>query len=147
MSKFYHIRSPNIRKVHLWGTSGCCMGIIGLHTPTKSTLAVIEGSTKFLRPSVHEIWILWLFCTARAICGLFPANRPWPKISYLLFLTLLESYNQFLKRKWIYMEVHTGGNLAAAVKRIPNIYYWQKLTFSKHLRFSLFSKRAFEEMH
>ena len=69
----------------------------------------------FLRPSVHEIWILWLFCHVWAISGLFLANRPWPKIWHLFFLTLLESYNQFLKRKWIYMQVHTGGDSAPTV--------------------------------
>ena len=30
-------------------------------------------------------------------------------------MTLPESYNQFLKRKWIYMEVHMGRNAAPPV--------------------------------
>ena len=54
-----------------------------------------EGSNKFLWPSVHEIWFLRLFCPARAISWIFPANRPWPKIWHLLFLTLLEQFNSF----------------------------------------------------
>ena len=50
MSKFYHIRSSNIRKMHFWGTSGCCMGIIYLHTLSKSSLAVILRS----QPSFYD---------------------------------------------------------------------------------------------
>ena len=116
MSTFYHVRSPNIRIMHFWGTSGCCMGIICLHTLTKFTLAVILRGQPSFDPSkwplIHKIWILWLFCPAWATSALFLANRLWPKIWHLLFLTLLESYNQFLKRNWIYMAVHTGGNSA-----------------------------------
>ena len=104
----FTIMSPNIRKMHFWGTSSCFMGILCLHTPTKSSLAVILRD----QPS----FIGWrdmnfvTVCPAPAISEQFPANRPWPKIWHLFFLTLLVSYNQFLKRKWIYMEVHTGGN-------------------------------------
>ena len=93
-----------------------------------------EGSTKFLRPSVHEIWIFWLFCSARV----FPANRLWPKICHLLFLALLESYNQFLKRKWIYMEVHMGGNSAPRVHK-----NFTKSRFCVHSYYLLFSCKRF----
>ena len=115
MSQFYHTRSPNIRIIHFWGTSGCCMGIIWLHTFTKSNLAVIlRDQPSFYNHPFTRYGFCDFFCPARVIFRLFPANRPWPKIWHQLFLTLLESYNRFLKRKWIYMEVHTGGNSAPA---------------------------------
>ena len=33
------------------------------------------------------------------------------------------------------------------IKEMSNIYYWEKLTFSKLLQFPFFSGRKFEEMH
>ena len=100
--------------MHFWGTSDCCMGIICMHTPTKLCLAVIlRGQPSFY---VHR-FTRYEFSDFFAPPGLFPANRLWPKICHLLFLALLESYNQFLKRKWIYMEVHMGGNSAPRVHK------------------------------
>ena len=127
--KILPYKVTNIRKIHFWGTSGCCIVIICMHTPTKSSLVVIlRGSTKFPRPSVLEIWILLLFSSVWGISRLFPANRPWPKIWHLFFLTLLESYNEFLKRKWIYMEGHTWDDSAPRVSVI-----FQPIPFSLHL--------------
>ena len=102
MSKIYHARSQNIRKMHFWGTSGCWMGIICLHTPSKSSLVIIlrcQSSFYNHRSMRYGLWDIF------AQPGLFPANQSWPKIWHLFFLTLL-------KRKWIYMEVHTGDNSA-----------------------------------
>ena len=116
MSKCYHIRFPNIRKMHFGSTSGSCMDIICLHTFTKFNLAVIlRGQSSFYDYPFTRYRFCDIFCPALAISRLFPANRPWPKKSCLLFLTLLESYDQFLIKKWIYMEAHMGGNSAPAV--------------------------------
>ena len=128
MSKFYHTRSPHIRIIHFWGHFRLLYGYNLPHTPTKVSLAVILRG----QPSFYDhLFTRYGFCDFfprpgyfRAISGLFPANRPWPKIWHLLFLTLLESYNQFLKRKWIYMEVHTEGNS-----------WWKCLSKIPHLRF------------
>ena len=69
MSKFYHTRSPNIRKMHFWDNFGCCMGIICLHTPTKSSLAVIlRGQLSFYGHRLKR----WWFCDSFALPGLFP---------------------------------------------------------------------------
>ena len=65
MSKFYYIRFPNIRKIHFWGLSVCCMGIICLHTPTKSNLAVILR----IQPSFCDHWF-----TTLGFCDFFPAQ-------------------------------------------------------------------------
>ena len=73
-----------------------------------------------------------VFVTFFALRGLF-SSYFWltthdPKNSTCFFLTLLESQNQFLKEKWIYMEVHTGGNSAPRVYwliiRLNNWYRW-----------------------
>ena len=71
MSKFYHIRSPNIRIIHFSGFSGCCMGIICFHTPPppESTLAVIlRGQTSFY----DHLFTRYGFCDFSALPGLFP---------------------------------------------------------------------------
>ena len=103
---------PKIKKIYFWSFSGCCMGIICLHTPTKSSLAVILRG----QPSFCDHWFTrYGFSDFSSLPGLFLANQPWPKIRHLFFLTLLESKNQFLKRKWIYMEVYMGSNSAPAV--------------------------------
>ena len=61
--------SPNIRKMHFWGTSDCCMDIICLHTPTKSSLAVILR----VQPNFYEHWFMrYGFCDAFAPPGLLP---------------------------------------------------------------------------
>ena len=117
MSKLYYIRSLNIRKMHFWDASCCCIGIICLHTPTKSSFVVILRG----HPSFYDHWFtIYGFCNFFAPFGLFPGY--WPKIRHLFFLTLLGSYTEFLKKKWMYMEVHTGGNSAPAVTRI--IYFF-----------------------
>ena len=73
MSKFYHIRSQNIAIIPFWGTSGCCMGIICLHTATKSTLAVILRC----QPSFYDHrFMRYGFYDFFAPSGQFPANRP-----------------------------------------------------------------------
>ena len=116
MSKCYHIRFPNIRKMHFGSTSGSCMGIICLHTFTKSNLAVILRS----QSSFYDYpFTRYRFCDFFAPPWPFPSyfrlTNHDPKYGTCFFLTLLESYNQFLIRKWIYMEVHMGGNSAPAV--------------------------------
>ena len=70
------------------------------------------------------------FFPARAISGLFLANRPWPKIWHLLFLTLLQTYNKFLKRKWIYMEEHMGGNSDPRVNLLLRSFDTSWLSFA-----------------
>ena len=103
------------------------MGIICLHTPTKSSLAVIlRGQRSFYDNRFRRYGFCDIFCPARAVSGLFPANRPWPKIWHIFFLTLLDSYDQFLKRKWICMEVHTGGNSAPRVNGTEEFWEEQK---------------------
>ena len=87
---------PDFREMHFWGTSSCCMGIICLHTTTKSSLAVIlRGQLSFY----DHRFTRYGFCDFFDIPGLFAANRSWYKIWHLFFLTLLESWSQFLKRK------------------------------------------------
>ena len=76
MSKFYHKRSPNIRKMDFWGTSGSCMGIICLHTPTKASLAVILRGQSGLYHQWFTRYRFVTFCPAQTMSGLFPANRP-----------------------------------------------------------------------
>ena len=43
MSKFYHIRSPDIRKMHFWGTSGCCMVLFACIFPLHQVLQSVWG--------------------------------------------------------------------------------------------------------
>ena len=69
MSKNFHTRSPNIRKMHFWGTSGCSIGIICLYTPTKSTLAVILRSQPCF---CDHRFTRYGFCDFFATSGLFP---------------------------------------------------------------------------
>ena len=69
MSKFHHIRSSNIRKVHFWGNSACCMDIICFHTLSKSNLAVILWG----QPSFYNHpFTRYGFCDFFAPPGLFP---------------------------------------------------------------------------
>ena len=60
---------PKYPKLHFWGTSDCCMGIICLHTPTKSSLTVIlRGQPRFY----DHRFTRYRFCDLFAPSGLFP---------------------------------------------------------------------------
>ena len=108
---------PKIRKMH----SGCCVGTICLHTPTKSSLAVIlRGQPSFC----DHRFTRYGFCDFLPRTDYFQLTDHDPKYGPCFFLTLLGSYNEFLKRKWSYMEVYTGGNSALRVL----VFYLKKYT-------------------
>ena len=70
MSRFYHISSPKIRKMHFWGTSCCCVGMICLPFLTKSNLVVILRG----QPSFYDHpFTRYGFCDLFAAPGLFPS--------------------------------------------------------------------------
>ena len=72
MSKLYHIRSPNIRKIYFCGTFSCFMGITCLHTQTKSILAVsLTGQPSFYCPRFTR----YGFCDFFALPGYFRCSR------------------------------------------------------------------------
>ena len=67
--KILPYKVPKYQKIHFWGTSGCWIGIICLHTPTKSSLAVIlRGQPSF---SDHR-FTRYGFYDFFAPSGLFP---------------------------------------------------------------------------
>ena len=72
MSKLYHIRSPNIRKIYFCGTFSCFMGITCLHTQTKPILAVsLTGQPSFYCPRFTR----YGFCDFFALPRYFRCSR------------------------------------------------------------------------
>ena len=119
--KILPYKIPRYQKNAFLGHFRLLHGIICLHIPTTSSLAVsLRGQPSFYG---HR-FTRYEFCDFFPLPGLFPANRPSPKIWHLFFLTLRESRNQFLKRKWIYMEVHPGVNSAPAVTIYDYFLAW-----------------------
>ena len=67
--KILPYKVPKYQKIHFGGTSGYWMSITYLHTPTKSSLAVIVRG----QPSFYDHWFTrYRFCQFFALPGLFP---------------------------------------------------------------------------
>ena len=117
MSKSYHIRPQKLKRKAFWRALLVIARVrFAYKYPLNRVMRSFWGVNQVSKTNSSRDMDFVTFCPARAISGLFPANRLWPKIWHLFFRNLLESYNQFLKRKWIYMEVQKGGNSAPVVQ-------------------------------